>query len=711
MGQPRYRTCVMPFIMATIVWLLGIPIPNSFASDWSDCSSGDPTRAITGCTTILKKGSATPANQRAVAYVNRGIAYYDRNELEKARTDYTSAIQIDPKNVEAFHNRGDLLLRQGLLEAAIKDYTDAIALNDRLASAYNGRGNALRESGQIDGAIVDYSKAIDLDPKSPFAFNGRGNALRDKGEADKAIADFTQAVRLNPSYATAYIGRANASTDKSDWASALKDYDAAIALDPKDPTGYNNRGTAYQNNGELDKAIADYDKAVSLDSKRAAFHFNRALALHLKDNVDGAFADYSETIKLDPSYAFAYHNRGLISQRRGDLDRAITDYSKAIEINPKYPQNFTSRGLALLQKNDVRKATEDLQNSIRLDDRQTSAFIGLGEAYAKSQSFGKAKAMFDQAIQLDPVSSEAYFKRGQLLEANGNSAQAESDYKIALSFDPQLKGAQEALKKSTDRMAQETLKKSADKTKAAKVESPVVPAGRLNRVALIIGNSQYGNVTSLPNALHDASTIAEAFQKIGFRQVIKIENQGRDGMLAALRNFRDLADNSEWSVIYYAGHGIEIDGMNYIVPVDARLVADRDVQDEAISLSRFLDTIERAKEIKLVILDACRENPFLGSMKMSSASRTIGRGLARIEPEGGTLVAYSAKHGQIALDGKGENSPFAIALANRMLTPDIEIRKLFGLVRDDVLAATSRRQEPFIYGTLGGDDHFINPKQ
>jgi uncharacterized caspase-like protein len=85
-------------------------------------------------------------------------------------------------------------------------------------------------------------------------------------------------------------------------------------------------------------------------------------------------------------------------------------------------------------------------------------------------------------------------------------------------------------------------------------------------------------------------------------------------------------------------------------------------------------------------------------------------GLARIEPDGGTLVAYSAKHGQIALDGKGTNSPFARALVKRMLTPDLESRKLFGLVRDDVLAATDRMQEPFIDGTLGGEDHYINPR-
>ena len=162
-------------------------------------------------------------------------------------------------------------------------------------------------------------------------------------------------------------------------------------------------------------------------------------------------------------------------------------------------------------------------------------------------------------------------------------------------------------------------------------------------------------------------------------------------------------------MIYYAGHGMEIDGTNYVVPVDARLLADRDVPDEAISLSRFLDAVDGAKQLKLIILDACRDNPFLSKMKMSVASRSISRGLARIEPEGSTLVAYAAKNGQLAMDGKGANSPFVTALVSRMLTPGLEIRKVFGLVRDDVLAATRRQQEPSIYGSLGGDDYIINP--
>jgi tetratricopeptide (TPR) repeat protein len=448
-------------LLLAILGLCCLPwISISLASEWSDCSSGDPAKAIQGCSTILKNGSATPANERAVALVNRGIALYDRGDLDNARADYTAAIQLDPTNADAFHSRADLMLRQGKLEAAITDYSAAISLNGKFASAYNGRGNALRERGQMEDAIADYNKAIEFDPKSPFAYNGRANALRDKGQPEKAVRDYAQALALDPKYATAYIGRANAYSDQSNWPAALADYDAAIAIDPHDPMGFNNRGTAYQNKGELDKAIADYTQAITLDL--AAFYFNRALAYHLKEDIDSAEADYSSAIKIDANYAFAYHNRGLIAQRKGELDRAISDFSKAIEINPQYPQNYSSRGLALLKKGDARKALADLQKSAQSDDRQPSLMVGLGEAYAKLQMYPEAKTSFDKAIQLNPLSSEAYLQRGRLMEAVGDNEKASMDYSTALSLDPDLKGAQKALKKTGERV------------KPAKVEPPPV---------------------------------------------------------------------------------------------------------------------------------------------------------------------------------------------------------------------------------------------
>jgi uncharacterized caspase-like protein len=113
-----------------------------------------------------------------------------------------------------------------------------------------------------------------------------------------------------------------------------------------------------------------------------------------------------------------------------------------------------------------------------------------------------------------------------------------------------------------------------------------------------------------------------------------------------------------------------------------------------------MNAVEGAKKLRMVLLDACRENPFVSQMRRSLASRSISRGLGRIEPDAGTLVVYAAKHGELALDGDGDNSPFVSAFVKHVATPGLEVRRLFDYVRDDVLAATKRRQQPFSYGSL-----------
>jgi uncharacterized caspase-like protein len=244
----------------------------------------------------------------------------------------------------------------------------------------------------------------------------------------------------------------------------------------------------------------------------------------------------------------------------------------------------------------------------------------------------------------------------------------------------------------------------------AALPPPAAPAARVpaeKRVALVIGNSDYAAVARLSNPRRDADAVAASLRRIGFRTVTLEADLSRDKLVRALRAFQDEAETADWAMIYYAGHGIEVGGVNYLVPIDARLKDDRDVQDEAVPLDRLLSAIEGAKKLRLVVLDACRDNPFVAQMRRSVGTRSIGRGLARIEPEGGTLVAYAAKHGQVALDGDGANSPFVGALVRHLQTPGLEINKLFRLVRDDVMAATGRKQEPFVYGSLPGEDFFF----
>jgi len=236
------------------------------------------------------------------------------------------------------------------------------------------------------------------------------------------------------------------------------------------------------------------------------------------------------------------------------------------------------------------------------------------------------------------------------------------------------------------------------------------PAYAGTRIALVIGNSAYRNVTPLTNPVNDAAAMAETFRQARF-DVVDVGNDLPVAKLRRLlRDFGARARDADVAVVYYAGHGIEVDGVNYLVPIDAQLETDADVYDEALSLDRILVAVEPARQLRLVILDACRDNPFAKTMKRTIASRAIGRGLAKVEPSNpNTMIAFAAKAGFTALDGDGKNSPFAVALTQHLTTPGLDLRKAFGFVRDDVLKATNNRQEPFIYGSLGGDDVALVP--
>jgi uncharacterized caspase-like protein len=224
------------------------------------------------------------------------------------------------------------------------------------------------------------------------------------------------------------------------------------------------------------------------------------------------------------------------------------------------------------------------------------------------------------------------------------------------------------------------------------------------RVALVLGISAYQHVAKLPNPSNDADAMAALFRKAGFDVVETKRDVGIADLRRAVGDFSDKAQDADVAVVFFAGHGIEVDGTNYLVPADAKLARDFDIEDEALSLDRLLKAIEPAKRLRLVMLDACRDNPFAKTMKRTVASRSVGRGLAKIEPTvSDTLIAFAAKAGSVALDGDNSNSPFTTALLEHIATPGVDLRIAFGRVRDSVLSATARKQEPYVYGSLGGN--------
>ena len=234
---------------------------------------------------------------------------------------------------------------------------------------------------------------------------------------------------------------------------------------------------------------------------------------------------------------------------------------------------------------------------------------------------------------------------------------------------------------------------------------PVAPASAEKRVALVIGNSDY-RIGRLANPVHDATAVAEAFEKrLRFDRVILRTNLGAEAFRAALLEFSREAAGADLGVVYFAGHGTEVGGRNFLIPVDATLARANALALEAIPLDAVLAQLDGVRKLRLVILDACRNNLF----QLSGGKRSIGRGLVRIEPEGNTLVAFAAREGTTADDGKGRHSPYTAALLKHIATPGREINLLFRRVRTEVLAATGGGQQPAEYHSLGDREIFLVP--
>ncbi len=229
-------------------------------------------------------------------------------------------------------------------------------------------------------------------------------------------------------------------------------------------------------------------------------------------------------------------------------------------------------------------------------------------------------------------------------------------------------------------------------------------ASAAERVALVIGNGQYAHASYLNNPPRDAAAIAQALQNLGFTVTGPLRDQSKAQMDAALKDFGHRAQNATAAVVYFAGHGIEVTGSNYLIPIDAALKRDTDASLEAVKLEVVLDQVGGARDYALVILDACRDNPLANRMQRRDNMRAIYRGLAPVEPSGQTYIAYAAKAGQQAKDGDGEHSPFTAALLKYLQSyrqEPLPLPSLFGAVREEVLATTTKTQEPWLYGAFG----------
>lgn len=230
------------------------------------------------------------------------------------------------------------------------------------------------------------------------------------------------------------------------------------------------------------------------------------------------------------------------------------------------------------------------------------------------------------------------------------------------------------------------------------------------RVALVIGNSAYKHTPRLENPANDARDVARSLETLGF-EVIQLHDLDKAGMDRAIRRFADALASARTGLFYYAGHGLQVGGQNYLVPIDAELSTASALDFEMVRLDLVHRTMESAVKTNIIVLDACRDNPLSRNLAraLGTRSASVGRGLAAVESGEGTLISFSTQPGAVALDGEGRNSPYAAALVKHMGKRGDDISTVLINVRNDVMDATARRQVPWEHSALTARFYFVPP--
>ena len=489
--------------------------------------------------------------------------------------------------------------------------------------------------------------------------------------------------------------RGNTLLNKRDYVHAIETLSMAVDLDPDNAVTLNLRGLAYERTGKDDLAMADYNLALQKRPTYGVPYNNRGVIQLRRGALQSALDDFNLSIKYTPKFLLGWTNRARVRTLMKDYNGAIADFAEAAKIDPTAQQIAGNRCITygLMGKYDL--AFADCNGLIEKQPKNVYAINNRGDVYLMKGDLDAALKDYNTAIQINPNNVRAHSGRGQIYERKKDLAQARADYRAAAYSLTRFDEYDVARART---VAQERLAALTPKEQAA-------PTGR--RVALVVGNGAYKNVHALPNPPRDAKLIAGVLRDVGFQTVISVSDLTRDKFFEALATFAAEAEKADWAVVYYAGHGFEIGGVNYLVPVDAKLAADKDAEAQAVALEQVIAAVGAARKVRLVMLDACRDNPFAPTMERTLSLKLVDKGFSNIEPGAGFMVVYAAKHGETAMDGDGgADSPFATALAREMKVPKVEIRKLFDIVRDDVWSATKREQQPFTYGSPPGREDF-----
>ncbi len=469
---------------------------------------------------------------------------------------------------------------------------------------------------------------------------------------------------------------------------------SAVLLAPKTAQAEHSRDWELCESHDEDVAIAACTRIIEsgreTQENLARAHYQRAAAYDSKDDLDRAIDDYTQVLLLQPTYSDAYFFRARVYFRKREYDRAILDFSQHLLLKPDDPTTYTYRALAYHKAGHYDKAIDDYTKSVLLSPKWQLPYQGRGDTYLDNGEYDKAIGDYDEAIQLVGGNWPYVLgKRGWAYFKKQNFDQAIADAKHAAELAPATPSILENLAKIEE----------GRRAWLARTQSQ--PTGR--RVALIIGNGVYRTTTPLPNAIHDAEDVARELKKLGYEIFgFPATNFSKRALAEALDQFSQISVGATSAVIWYSGHGQQSSYgdderaslYDWIIPVDAVIKRRADVANNALRVDTLINAVLAAKQVRLVVIDACRNNTFWNET----------RGVSRKSVErASVLVVYSAQPGNVAIDDiGGRNSPFAQAFIETLRAdPRRDVQKLFDAVTGRTAQLTQGEQRPQPIGGLG----------
>lgn len=648
-------------LLALVFWIFPLALASlASEADWQACSTGKAEARLAACARILAEPGLS-ASDRLRAEGERAKVHFARKSWDALIAGMDAAL-AHQQDASLFFWRGAAYAWKGRPDEAIRDLDQAIRLNPRLEYAFVNRAWMHGRKGDYERGIADANAALALDPRNLSARNTRGYVYEQKGAAAEALADYRQVI--------ASAARPGNDDDHSAKRFARTNLDrlekAVAALEGENSSCQ--QGSSDARMSACGRVIAN---PLSSSGQRIAARMARASVHGEHRQYEAVIAELDELLKLDPKNAIALNRRGSAKVELNRPDQAAADFDLAIAADPAFPNPLNNRGNIYRNQGNLERALEYYAAALRLEPNYLYPLRNRGYAYERMGYFAEAERIYRQVVAAPgrPASSEDLRAKRE----------AEGDLK-------RLAGIMEARTRSDAQI--------------------------VSRAALVIANSRYrGSFEALRTPKADARALADALKRLGFKgeDVVEKYDLDRRGMIAALREFEARAKSADWAFVFFAGHGVRArSGLDFLIPVDARIESESDLEDEAVALERVQQRISDAKKLQLIMFDACRSNELTRRLYGSEGlQRSAVPSKAPFEAPG-LMLAFSARRGQSAFDGK-INSPFVEGLLANIERPGADLEMIFEKTAEHVRKATQERQTPEIFGLSYGKGLLLKP--